>query len=385
MKRVSTFIVACFFTLPILSQTEKPESLQNKLKEQISLTDQLLRETEGQTQKTEFELNILSKQIRLRRQLLNQLNSEIASNSQEITELSEIIEEMENDIDTIVANYGKTVRLTYKSMDSDNFWLSVLSASSLSEAYYRALYFQQFSQFRKDQLSLIRASQQFLSDKQIELQESITRAKNLIAGKREEMARLEVSEKKQQSVYNMLKKEENNFKKLLEGQRKSLKKMIGVAEASTQGLAVIKDKNYAASFYRNKGFHSWPVPSNKGIIVGKFGETEDSYGNRITNDGIYIRTPKGQEVRCIYDGTVTAVQKIPLSGYAVIVEHGDYRSVYANLELSYVNKGDQISINERIGSVRTDRRSGETILNFLIYKIPDSFEDPENWIVDTGK
>ena len=76
------------------------------------------------------------------------------------------------------------------------------------------------------------------------------------------MARLEESEKKQQSVYDMLKKEENNFKEILADQRKSLKKMIGVAEASSQGLAVIKDKNYAASFFRNKGFHSWPVPSN---------------------------------------------------------------------------------------------------------------------------
>ncbi|MEM8898342.1 MAG: peptidoglycan DD-metalloendopeptidase family protein [Bacteroidota bacterium] len=384
MKKVSTLVVACLFTFALYSQSEK-ESTQQQLKNQISLTDQLLRETEGQTQKTEFELNILSKQIRLRRALLSELNGEIEQNSREITELNEIILEMESDIDTIILNYGKTVQLTYKSMDGDNFWLSVLSASSLSEAYYRALYFQQFSQFRKEQLSLIRASQQFLSDRKIELQESIERSKSLLVGKRQEMARLEESEKKQQSVYDMLKKEENNFKELLADQRKSLKKMIGVAEASTQGLAVIKDKNYAASFYRNKGFHSWPVPSNKGIIVGKFGETEDSYGNRITNDGVYIRTPKGQEVRCIYDGRVTAVQKIPLSGYAVIVEHGDYRSVYANLDISYVNKGDEVAVSERIGTVRTDRRSGETILNFLIYKLPDSFEDPEKWIVETGK
>ena len=179
------------------------------------------------------------------------------------------------------------------------------------------------------------------------------------------------------SLFFALKDKESQYRKRLDQQRRALKALIRRIDASYSTKVPAKNNATGRSFARLKGSLPWPIVAGNGLVVGKFGETEDAFGNRITNDGIFIRTRPAEIVRAVYEGKITGVQKVPLSGTMVIIEHGTYRTVYANLESVKVKPGEQVKSGDEIGTVRTDERTEETIFNFMVYRSPDIFENPQ--------
>lgn len=354
-----------------------------KLNRQLALTERLLSETMDRSERSLVELSIINKQILLREQLVANLNRDIGRTNRKIDHNSELICTMETDIQHLKEEYARTANMTYRSINSENFWLSVLSAENLSEAYYRGVYFRQFSQFRKRQVEQIKVKQLVLEEKSKELGQQIQEKKRLLGNKSREANRLKQDKAEQAKSFDELKIEEKGYRTLINQQRAELKQLIGNMDSQFGTKVSMPINASGMAFEELEGKLPWPVPTDAGIIVGEFGITEDPYGNRIENDGIYIRTPQGQVVRAVHTGKVTGVQRIPMSGLMVILEHGPFRSVYANLEYTDLQIGDLVDAETLIGTVRTDVRNGETLLNFLIYQIPDTFVDPEEWI--TGK
>jgi septal ring factor EnvC (AmiA/AmiB activator) len=64
--------------------------------------------------------------------------------------------------------------------------------------------------------------------------------------------------------------------------------------------------------------------------------------------------------------------------YVVLVQHGDYFTVYAKLKEVFVREGDPISSNQRIGVVNTNK-NGTSEVQFQIWKNTQKL-NPENWI-----
>ena len=63
----------------------------------------------------------------------------------------------------------------------------------------------------------------------------------------------------------------------------------------------------------------------------------------------------------------------------VYVQHGDYITVYKNLESVYVSTGDKVKTKDEIGTVFTDKITDKTILEFVLTKNTTT-ENPVNWI-----
>ena len=376
-----TLLISILLSVGLLISSSCFAQDKKSLQKQIRLTDKLLHETKGQREKTFTELNILEQQIHLRSELIQTLEEEIRAYEAEIDEMDLILCQMDEDLEAIKANYVETVKKTYKSFDSDHFWLSVLSSGSLSEAYYRMIYFKQYSNHRKQQVKLILQSQEFLKSKSAQLNEIIRQKETLLEEKLIEVELLSGDRNTQSSLFSELKKKEKSYRDKLNKQRNELKAILRKTETTMVSPAKNDQNDYARTFLRNKGFHSWPVPSSNGLIVGTFGKTKDPYGNTVTNDGVFIRIPQGEKARAVHTGRVTGVQALPIGGKMVILEHGSYRTVYANLASTEVEVGQLVKTGEKIGVVRTDTRTGETTLNFLVYKIPDVFLDPQQWII----
>ncbi len=371
--------------LPGFSQSKSRKQLtdeRKRIEDRIRLSSQLLAETSYKRDKSLVELALINQQIKDRESLISSINQEIAAINERITELDQIICAMEEDIEQVKEDYAHTAAVTYKSMEDDNLLLSILSARSVADAYYRAQYYKQFSRYRKTQLERLQKSARFLTSKAEELSDNIRDREKLLSEKREELAKLKSTKSQQNDLFFTLKAKESQYRQNLDNQRKSLMSLIkridksyGVAAAATT-----PNNTTGRSFAQQRGSLLWPIRSGQGIVVGKFGMTTDPFGNRISNDGIYIRTPKGEQTRAVFQGKVSGVQKVPLYGYMVILEHGIYRTVYANLTDVQVKKGDEVSSGQVIGTVRTDSRTDETVLNFMIYKIPNKFENPLRWV-----
>ena len=66
--------------------------------------------------------------------------------------------------------------------------------------------------------------------------------------------------------------------------------------------------------------------------------------------------------------------------YAVIIQHGNYRTVYSNLSKLSVKQGDKVETKQALGTIFTDpEQDRKTELYFQVYKDRDIL-NPELWI-----
>ena len=119
----------------------------------------------------------------------------------------------------------------------------------------------------------------------------------------------------------------------------------------------------------------------KGIITGRFGIQQHPVlkNVKIRNDGIFISTVENEKARSIFDGLVSKVFSLPGSNFAVIIRHGNFYTLYHNLDEVYVKEGEKVSTRQSIGRVFTDRKSDETVLQFQIWR-EMAKSDPEAWL-----
>ena len=353
-----------------------------QLQRELALTNEFIAETRKNQEISFEEYTLLKEKMRLRSELLRKLKGEINENQKEIEQLDAIICKMEEDIINLKSNYSQTAKATYLSHDQNNFWLSLFSSGSLSEAYYRLMYYRQFSKHREQQIEMLKRSQQYLIEKSIKLNEKAEFRKVLVAEQLESENILKKEEGKAEKMASNLKSRYAEYKAKKRQEKQLVKTAINKSEKSWDAVYSSTQAENKSSFTGKKGLLNWPVKRSRCIITGKFGKTEDAYGNPITNDGIFIRTQVGEPILSVFNGTVTAVQNLPLGGKMVVVAHGEYRTTYSNLDRVIVRKGDQISSGQRIGTIHTDSRTGESVLQFLIYKLPGTFVNPELWLAD---
>jgi len=127
----------------------------------------------------------------------------------------------------------------------------------------------------------------------------------------------------------------------------------------------------------------WPV--SKGEITKGYGkQAHPLHINVFTyNNGVDITTVKGSTVRAVYAGEVTSVIVIPGAGKAVIIAHGEYRTIYSNLQATSVTKGDKVEVKQDIGYLIVNE-SGTSDVHFEIRKITAEGEiinvNPTYWL-----
>ncbi len=134
----------------------------------------------------------------------------------------------------------------------------------------------------------------------------------------------------------------------------------------------------STNFENNKGKLPWPV--EKGSITQSFGKNAHPTvpGIFTNNNGIEVGTSSGAKVRAVFEGKVSKVLVIDGGGKAVIINHGVYRTVYANLKDANVKEGDKVSIKQNIGTLNP----GDDNLSELHFEVRFGKErqNPYEWL-----
>lgn len=146
----------------------------------------------------------------------------------------------------------------------------------------------------------------------------------------------------------------------------------GVAEA---------DRKLNGSFEGNKGNLLFPV-SGKYRIVRGFGRQKHPELEHVETDnsGIDVEALSGSYARAIFAGKVSAIFKQPGFNTIVMVRHGSYLSIYANLAGLSVKVGDAVKAGQRIGSIYADPDDGNrAILHFELRKERQKL-NPTLWV-----
>ena len=112
----------------------------------------------------------------------------------------------------------------------------------------------------------------------------------------------------------------------------------------------------------------WPVEKNS--INVKFGiSNHPNFPNiKIDNLGINIKVEKTQNIKAVFDGTVTSCLEIEGMQIAIIIEHIDFYTVYIMLNKSYVKPGDKVSKNQDIGVIEVKKNESSEIQFQIWYK-----------------
>ena len=145
-------------------------------------------------------------------------------------------------------------------------------------------------------------------------------------------------------------------------------------EAESSERLSSMDRMISGGFEANRGRLPMPI-TGAYKVVSHFGQYNVSglKGVTLDNKGINIQGNPGCSARAIYDGEVSAV-----FGYAgsmvVMLRHGTFISVYANLKSVSVSRGQKVKPRQVLGAVGTDN-----ILQFQLRKETSKL-NPEAWL-----
>jgi len=152
------------------------------------------------------------------------------------------------------------------------------------------------------------------------------------------------------------------------------------AAASSNSMSVTaEDVALSGSFAGNKG--RFPSPVDRGTIISSFGEhAHAEFQNiKIKNNGIDITSAPGAQAKVIFDGEISSVIFIANLNYVVIVRHGDYLTVYSNLEAVTVKKGDRVKTRQSLGTVSTGQGESKSRLHFELWQ-GTIVQNPSSWL-----
>ena len=390
MKRIVTYVLLVLLALPMAAQKQSVNDLKKqreKTLRELERTGQMLSETKKSETATLNKLNLLNKDIATRKRLITTINSEIEALNTEMGELSDKRDSLQQNLEALKADYANLVRQTHYQDMMQSPLLFVLRAEDFNQAMRRIRYLQEFQRYRKEQVARIENTQAEI-DIQTELLESnrVEKEQTLDVQKRE-TENLARDERKHQNMLQQLKKKE---KDLLAQQRKQQKKaddlnrkiedIIKQQAAKQKGQRLTKEQQLiAGGFEKNKGRLPWPV--EKGMVSGEFGVHPHPTLPKVTvnNKGIYIQTTRGAAVRAVYEGEVTSCFVMGGTN-AVIIQHGNYRTVYTGLATINVKKGDKVKTKQTIGTVFTDPdNDNKTEMFFQVWKDKD-IQNPSLWL-----
>jgi septal ring factor EnvC (AmiA/AmiB activator) len=134
----------------------------------------------------------------------------------------------------------------------------------------------------------------------------------------------------------------------------------------------------SSSFSGNRGRLPWPV--SRGFISQHFGRHPHPVLKNVTveNRGVDIQTAAGESVRACFDGKVQTVTNIAGMNTIVMIQHGDFFTVYAKLRSVNVSVGQRVSARDVIGTVATDAE-GTSEVQFQVWHNSSNL-NPESWL-----
>jgi septal ring factor EnvC (AmiA/AmiB activator) len=257
-------------------------------------------------------------------------------------------------------------------------------------------YLKVYEEYRHKQATIIDSSKKALNAKVQALQKKKDEKKELLQSQQTEKEQLASEKSDQQKVFTELQGKEKKLRSQIAEKQKAAQKLDEaihkiIEEEIKKSTAKTNTKNtknseisltpeakaLSQNFEGNKGKLPWPVV--EGVVFKPFGTYSPLPGITMTNNGIDIATTKGAIVRSVFQGTVTGIVDLPSSGKVVMVRHGEYLSVYANLKDVFVKAGDKIDTKQTLGTILYDDDESKTLLQFEIWKGQNKL-NPEDWL-----
>ena len=419
------FLKAVFFLLFILAavnahaqSSDELKRRRDKLNKELDQLNQDYQETLNNKKATLKQLSLLKAQINLRQEKIENINSEVRNLDNQISESNNNVRSLQSQLDQLKKEYAAMILFAYRNQSAYNKMMFLFASKDFNQAYKRLKYLQQFGTYRERQAASIQGTQKELHVKINELDRTKDEKTTLLKDQQKEKETLGNERNNQVKVVSdlsqhegILKKQQKDLQVKITKTNAAIKDAIRreieeekrrieeearrkAAEEARLAAARAKAENKPApiatptpkavtrstssvlnatpeaaklsnDFLGNRGGLPWPVAN--GVTTQGFGIYTTPEGIRSESTGIDIRTNAGATVRSVFEGEVIKV--VDVSGtYLVMVRHGEYFTVYANLRSVNVARGQKVTTKQSLGTVATEPSTGETEAHFEIYK-----------------
>lgn len=396
------------------SQKEKLEQRKAQILREIQEKERMLDEVSNKEKTVKTQLQLQTEKIQLKQKLINttEKQTKVLNNDMYINQIN--INRLKKELEILKEDYAEMILKSYKSRSEQSRAMFLLSSKNFLQAYKRAQYMKQYASFRKTQGEEIKQKSYDLLSYNEKIAVQKVEKEKLLQENQEEKQALEKEKLVQQEIAKAIKKDKKQItaeikkkqqetrnidaqierliraaivaanKKTAAAKAKANPKTTTAAETkatetSTKIVLTPEGQVVANNFRANKGKLPWPV--EKGFVSLPYGDQPHPVYKSLVvhNSGVEITTDQGANARAVFGGEVISVMVLSPVNKAVMIQHGDYFTVYQNLSSVNVSKGDKVSIKEVIGRIRTNGDSGKTVLKFTISQ-NTTYNNPASWL-----
>jgi septal ring factor EnvC (AmiA/AmiB activator) len=382
----TTLLFLCFCIGAGSQETKVQEERKARLEREIAIIDRQLADNASQSNTKLADLNLIRRKVANRKELVAQSDRQIRKYNDDIYLAQLEINKINRRIEDLTEHYSKLVLSAYKNRDARVWYMYMLASDDLGQALRRFGYFKNLSGQMKEEAQKIRAAKVELEEEKERLSQMKKEAEAVKAERVKELESLRKDESRADNVVKQLKKDRKTYQNQLNAKRKEvqalnreIERMISSTmkgSSSSSAKKTVVDQKLAAEFVKNKGKLPWPV---EGAIVGRFGSHRHPVYNIVMpqNNGFDLAVSKGEEAKAVFDGIVRQVMVLPGYNQCVMIDHGDYYTLYCKLRNVQVKADDKVKTGDVLGTV--DTINGQTQLHFELWqgKTP---HNPENWL-----
>ncbi len=391
------FVVSCGSVSFAQNNKQKQlESRRQELRREIQKINALRAENKSKEksqlsliEEFNYKISVLSNLIKVTNQQANLLTREINTNQKQITALRDELKMLKD-------NYAAMIVKSYKSRNQQSRIMFLLSSNDFKQAYKRLQYMKQYTSHQKEQGETIKAKTAELQQINLDLLAQKKVKQELIAENRVIQRTLKKERALHEELMTSIRKNLSRYTAQIRAKQREADKIDREIERIIKAAIVKSNKNaktsskssfaltaeekvLASNFSSNKGKLPWPV--EKGFVKVRYGTQPHPIDRTLTikSNGVRIATEKGAKVRAVFNGVVSRIVLIKNANPIVMIRHGNYITAYKNLHKVTVKEGDKVSTKQEIGEVYTNPTTGETVLNFVVFKDLQT-QNPASWI-----
>ena len=390
---------------PAQGQTKKQlERDKARIEKEIArLTDQLSKARNTSKNSTK-QIALIKSRIQERTRMIDNINGQMNLLDKQIVRTEDSLRVVRGQIDSMKSEYAKVVRTLYGLRQNLNSAGLLLDNEQYNYSYLKMKYFAEYSRFRKHQETTIRRREQLFSDMNLDLQRQRREKTSLLAQERKQRDALSREQQQQQKKLNKSQQDEKSLQQQIgkkEKQKRQLQQQIqqlinaevakssGSSTSSSSGSSSgsrgsgsssgggkVYSDAASADFVQNKGRLSWPVYYKS--VAREYGLYTHSSGGQNRNYGIDLNCAPGATVSAVFNGTVARVFTTPTGSNGVILRHGSYMTVYAELGSVSVSQGSKVSTKQTLGTVSASDE-GTSEFSFQVWCGQDAL-NPRHWL-----
>lgn len=395
------FVLAFWLAPPQAAQAQvrkKLESKRQKLLEDIRQTTNLLNQTTRNRSSALDRYQALERQIEAREELVLTLKEELVQTDLSIQRNTAVVDALGQDVARLEQEYGRMARQALRQKMSSTKLLFLFSSQNVNQLFRRWQYLRQYERQRQRQARMVIDTRQSLLEKITLLEDRKAEKEHLIETEAEHQLILAEERDAKAQLLKSLQADEDRLKDELSRQRLAHERLNQAIEKVIKNEIIAmrkrartpkginkspgrssRNEKLTGSFGSNRGRLPWPV--NGGVVSRRFGQQSHPTLRKIeiANNGIDIRTDQRAKVQAVFEGRVVGTQYVPGYQNMLIVKHGEYYTVYSNLEQVYVKKDQWVKARQAVGRLAVDPKSNKSEVHFELWRDKKRL-NPIHWL-----